>query len=85
MKSLVEKLNILRDKVKFLRTILFGLLSGNVAIIFAFTQNKLIFNYKFDILLIIDMMTIIYFSYAIKKECKLINSLIRKLERIRSE
>ena len=85
MKNITERLNVLRDKVKFLRTILFGLLSGNVVIIFAFTQNKLIVNYKFDILLIIDMLTIIYFSYTIKKECKGINSLLKKLERIRNE
>ena len=84
MKSITEKLNILRDKVKFLRTILFGLLSAVGGFIFAFSQNKLLLNLKFSIVIILTIVSVFYIIFKIKQEEKKINFLIRKLERLKN-
>ena len=60
-----EEINIISDKVKFLRNVLLAIISGVIGLIFGFSQNKITINFLIIGLFIVGILVIFLISFRI--------------------
>ena len=60
-----EEIKRIADKISFLRNILLALISGISGVLFAITQNKIILNFSFIILMLLGIVLGIFISIRI--------------------
>ena len=80
IEALQKQIDQIADKVKHLRYMFIALVSGIIGLIFAISQNKIIYNIFIDLLLVFGGVLIFIISIMINKEETKRDDLIKKLE-----
>lgn len=80
IEALQKRIDKIADKVKFLRYILFALISSNIGLIFGISQGRIIENLMSNTVLIAGTFVLVTIGIIISKEEKQRDLLIDKLE-----